>query len=215
VIETPGDIDLIEYYAQTHRSRIYGTSSVKSLRFLRPEIAVLHPGSILDFGCGQSIFLDCLELDYDVKLHRYDPAIPAYDTLHEDKVDLLVCIDVLEHIEESELDKTLRVIRSACRDALFIMDTREASHMLPDGRNAHVSLHTHDWWYERLIAHFNHLEPVKAARRSRAGFRTWPRSPGQSVRFYGLRLRENSLHYVKRMIGRHKDHWKVSSTGQE
>jgi len=210
----PADIDLIEYYAQTHRSRIYGTSSVKSLRFLRPEIAVLHPGSILDFGCGQSIFLDCLELDYDVKLHRYDPAIPAYATLPEDKVDLLVCIDVLEHIEERELDKTLSGICSACRDALFIMDTRKANHTLPDGRNAHVSLHTHDWWYEQLSRHFSHLEPVKATRRSRAAFRTWPRSPGQSVRFHGLRLRENALHYLKRMIGRHKQHWKVSSTGQ-
>jgi len=72
------DTDLIDYYAETHKNRVYGTSSVKNLRFLRPEITVLHPGSILDYGCGQSIFLDCLALGYDVELHRYDPAIPAY-----------------------------------------------------------------------------------------------------------------------------------------
>jgi len=32
-MEMPGGANLIEYYAQIHRSRIYGTSSVKSLRF--------------------------------------------------------------------------------------------------------------------------------------------------------------------------------------
>lgn len=209
------DTDLIDYYAETHKNRVYGTSSVKNLRFLRPEIAVLHPGSILDYGCGQSIFLDCLALGYDVELHRYDPAIPAYAALPEDKVDLLISIDVLEHIEDAELDPTLSAMRAACRDAIIVIDTKAANHTLPDGRNAHVSLHSRDWWRERLIRHFDHLEPVKSARRSRAAFRTWPRSPGQSVRFHGLRLRENAVHYAKRLVGRHKQDWKVSSTGHE
>ena len=208
------DSNLIDYYAHTHKSRVYGTSSVKNLRFLRPEIAVLHPQSILDYGCGQSVFLDCLALDYDVDLHRYDPAIPAYDTLPQDKVDLLISIDVLEHIEDAELDRTLSAMRAVCRDAIIIIDTRAANHMLPDGRNAHVSLHGHDWWRERLSRHFDHLESMKSARRSRAAFRTWARSPGQNVRFHGLRLRENAIHYAKRLTGRHKQHWKVSSTGR-
>ena len=109
----------------------------------------------------------------------------------------------------------LDALLQANRDAIIVIDTKAANHTLPDGRNAHVSLHSRDWWRERLIRHFDHLEPVKSARRSRAAFRTWPRSPGQSVRFHGLRLRENAIHYAMRLVGRHKQDWKVSSTGHE
>ena len=123
--------DLIDYYAETHDARVYGTSSVKYLRYLRPEILLLHPKSILDFGCGQSIFLDCLDLRYDLEFFRYDPAIPAYAKLRKMKVDLLVNIDVLEHIEEENLDGVLRLMRDACSNAIIVVDTKPANHTLP------------------------------------------------------------------------------------
>ena len=208
-----GNADLIDYYAKTHGDRVYGTSSVKYLRYLRPEITLLHPKSIIDFGCGQSIFLDCLNLGYDVEYHRYDPAIPAYSKLGNEKVDLLVNIDVLEHIEEPDLDRVLSKMSGACRNAIIVVDTVPAKHTLPDGRNAHVSLHPHDWWQERLTRHFGPLEKVKTKRRSRAAFRTWKRSFADTLRFHALRAKEDVIHYSKRLVGRHKEHWKVSSTG--
>jgi hypothetical protein len=209
-----GNADLVDYYARTHDSRVYGTSSVKYLRHLRPEITILHPASILDYGCGQSIFLDCLDLGYDAELLRYDPAIPAYSKLPGKQADLLVSIDVLEHIEEGDLDQVMAEMRAAARDALIVIDTKPAKHTLPDGRNAHVSLHPHDWWRERLSRHFDHLEPVTTARRSRAAFRTWPRSGAETLRYFALRAGESASYYAKRLVGRHKQHWKVSSTGK-
>lgn len=209
-----GNADLVDYYARTHDARVYGTSSVKYIRHLRPEIAILRPRSILDYGCGQSIFLDCLDLGYEVELLRYDPAIPAYAKLPEKKADLLVSIDVLEHIEEEDLDQVMTEMRASARHALIVIDTRPANHMLPDGRNAHVSLHPHDWWRERLSRHFGHLEPVRTARRSRAAFRTWPRSRAETLRYTGLRAGESLSYYARRLVGRHKRHWKVSSTGK-
>jgi hypothetical protein len=208
-----GNADLVDYYARTHENRVYGTSSVKYLRYLRPEIALLRPKSILDYGCGQSIFLDCLDLGDEVELLRYDPAIPAYGKLPRHKADLLVTIDVLEHIEEADLDRVMSEMRAAAREAIIVIDTKPAKHTLPDGRNAHVSLHPHDWWRERLSRHFDHLEPVRTARRSRAAFRTWPRSFSDTLRFWLLRAREDAAHYARRLVGRHKDQWKVSSTG--
>lgn len=209
-----GNAELLDYYRKTHDSRVYGTSAVKYLRYLRPEIALLRPASILDYGCGQSLFLDCLDLGYDARLHRYDPAIPAYAELPGETVDLLVSIDVLEHIEEDDLDAVLAEMRAVCRHALIVVDTRPAKHTLPDGRNAHLSLHPRSWWRERLSRHFGRLEPVRTARRSRAAFRTWARPPGQTLRFGWLRAREDAAHYARRLVGRHKRHWKVSSTGR-
>lgn len=209
-----GNADLVDYYTKTHENRVYGTSSVKYLRYLRPEIALLRPGSILDYGCGQSIFLDCLKLDYGPELLRYDPAIAAYSILPEKKADLLVNIDVLEHIEEENLDHVIAEMRMAAHEAIIIVDTKPANHTLPDGRNAHVSLHSRDWWRARLSRHFENLVPIRTARRSRAAFRTWPRSGRDTLRFHALRAQEDLAHYARRLAGRHKDHWKVSSTGQ-
>ena len=207
------DIDLIAHYRTTHGARIYGNTSVKNLRFLRPEIMLLRPASILDYGCGQSVFLDHLKLDYNAELHRYDPAIPGYSELPAKKVELLVSIDVLEHIEEQDIDATLAQMAGICRDAIIVIDTRPAQHILPDGRNAHVTLHPHAWWREKLSEHFSHLEPVRTARRSRAAFRTWPRSSGQTWRFGLLRLKENAIYYARRLVGRHKELSKLSATG--
>jgi hypothetical protein len=141
-----GNSRLIEDYAQIHATRVYGASSVKNLRLLRPEIKLLRPRSLLDYGCGQSALIDRLNLGYPVELYRYDPAIPAFSEKPKAKVDLLINVDVLEHIEERDLDDVITDMRALCRDALIIVDTAPAKGILPDGRNLHVTLKPHDWW---------------------------------------------------------------------
>ena len=46
----PGRADLIEFYRDKHAGEAYGDTSVKYLRFLRPEIALLNPSSVIDYG---------------------------------------------------------------------------------------------------------------------------------------------------------------------
>jgi hypothetical protein len=195
-----GNIDLIEQYKQLHAARVYGDTSVKNIRFLRPEIAILKPRSILDYGCGQSPLLERLELGYAVKCTLYDPAIPALSSKPEAPVDLLINIDVLEHIEERDLDAVIEEMRSLCRDAIIIVDTKPASTLLPDGRNAHVTIRSHVWWRRRLSRHFLDLFPIATARRSRAGFKTWSRPLAQSLRYYALRAVEDVSHYGNRVL---------------
>lgn len=194
-----GDPQLIEQYAEIHASRVYGATSVKNLRFLRPEIRLRRPRSILDYGCGQSRLLEILDLGYPVELNRYDPAIPDFAEKPAVTVDLLINIDVLEHIEEPDLDAVLAEMRAACRDAIIIVDTSPASAVLPDGRNAHVTLRPPEWWRDRLSAVFGDLEPVRTVRRSRAGFKTWRRSPGETLRYHAMRAREDVAHYAGRL----------------
>lgn len=195
-----GNPKLIEQYRRIHETTAYGNTSVKNLRFLRPEVRLLRPQSILDYGCGQSRLLEELDLDYSAELVRYDPAIPGYARKPSKIFDLLVNVDVLEHIEECDLDAVLAEMRSLCRDAIIIIDTKPASKLLSDGRNAHVTLKPHDWWRNRLLGHFERLEPVKAARRSRAGFKTWSRTPGQTVKYYAMRAGESARFYASRAL---------------
>jgi hypothetical protein len=179
-----GNSKLIESYAQIHASQVYGNTSLKNLRLIRPEIQLLRPQSIVDY--------------------RYDPAIPAFAEKPGVKADLLINIDVLEHIEESDLDDVLADMRAMCRDALIIVDTAPAKGVLPDGRNLHVTLRPHDWWRERIAQHFGPLYPVRTLRRARAGFKTWQRSAKQTLQYHLMRAGEDVRYYAKRVQGKHK-----------
>jgi hypothetical protein len=197
-----GNSKLIEAYAQIHATGTYGNTSLKSLRLLRPEIQLLKPRSVIDYGCGQSVLVDRLDLGYPLDLYRYDPAIPAFVEKPKVKADLLINIDVLEHIEEPDLDDVLADMRSMCRDALIVVDTAPAKRLLPDGRNLHVTLKPHDWWRARIGKHFGALHPVRTLRTARAGFKTWQRSPADTLRYHMMRAREDVRYYAKRMRGK-------------
>ena len=206
-----GNEELIDYYRDTHARRVYGTSSVKYVRYLRPWIKVLGPSSILDYGCGQSLFLDVLDLAPDVELLRYDPAIPAYSQKPVEPADLLINIDVLEHIEETDIDGVLADMRAACQNAIIVIDTKAAKHTLPDGRNAHVTLHPAEWWGQKLSAVFDYVEPIRTQRRSRAAFKTWQNTPDERLQYLKLRIGEEYRYFTKRLRRQHKNDWKVSS----
>jgi hypothetical protein len=199
-----GNSKLIESYAELHATELYGATSLKNLRLIRPEIKLLHPQSIIDYGCGQSMLIDRLDLGYPLRLERYDPAIPAYALKPKLKADLLINIDVLEHIEESDIDDVLAEMRALCRDALIIVDTAPAKRVLADGRNLHVTLKPHDWWRERIARHFGPLYPVRTLRRARAGFKTWRRSAADTMRYHLMRTAEDARYYAKRMRGKSK-----------
>lgn len=197
-----GNDELIAQYRAIHASQAYGDTSIKNLRFLRPEIKLLDPHSVIDYGCGQSPLLEMLGLDDGVALHRYDPAIPEYSSKPEGKFDLLINVDVLEHIEEVDLDEVLREMAGLANNAIVIIDTAPAKLVLPDGRNAHVTLKDHDWWQARLSRHFAYLEPIGTARRTRAGFKTWKRAGLEAnFRHAALRAEETLRHYGRRLTG--------------
>lgn len=196
-----GNPDLIDKYREIHAASAYGTTSVKNLRFIRPEIRLLEPRSVLDYGCGQSRLIDVLDLGYPAKLARYDPAIAEVAAKPSEVFDLLINVDVLEHIEEKDLDEVIGEMRSLCRNALIIIDTVPARTVLSDGRNAHVTVRPAAWWQERLGRHFPHLERIATVRRTRAGFRTWPRKPGDGRRYLAMRAIEQARYLGARLSG--------------
>lgn len=192
------DRDLVAQYAEIHKSRRYGDTSIKNLRYLRPEVRLLLPRSILDYGCGQSRLLEALDPG-GARLVRYDPAIPAYAAPPSGPVDLLVNVDVLEHIPERDLDEVVGHMASLCRNALLVVDTLPAAAVLPSGENAHCTLHPHAWWRGYFARFFPIVEPIRVARRSRAAFRTWRHAPAEEARFRLMRLAEDARFWAARL----------------
>lgn len=147
---TPADLATADYRRQLqekHATSVWG----KHGHSHAPEIsAFLHEiggRSVLDYGCGRATLAKALP---HVKTFEYDPGVIGKH--HLPKVaDLVVCTDVLEHIEPPLLDGVLRhIYLLASRGAYLVIATREAREKLPDGRNAHLIVEPPAWWIDKL-----------------------------------------------------------------
>ncbi len=142
-----------EYLAiqkQYHEDRPeYGTLSSSNVDLVQRFINDLCVTSILDYGCGKGKLKEALG---DI-VREYDPAIPGKDGEPE-PADLVVCMDVLEHIEPERLDSVLEHIRCKGKWIFLVVATRPAIKDLPDGRNAHILLRDSDWWRGKLSQTF-------------------------------------------------------------
>ena len=107
--------------------------------------------SVLDYGCGKGM----LRQFVGPIVSEYDPAIKGKDQ-EPDPADLVVCTDVLEHIEPDKLDAVLGHLATLTkRRLLFNIATKYAiNHLLPDGRNPHLIVESPDWWKAKLEQYF-------------------------------------------------------------
>jgi hypothetical protein len=112
--------------------------------------------SLLDYGCGQgSLMLAIHEALRKApgrpRLTDYDPAIPGRDN-EPAPADLVVCTDVLEHVEPGCLAAVLAHLRALTQKALFLVVALDpANKILSDGRNAHLIQEPPAWWEHQTI----------------------------------------------------------------
>lgn len=139
---------------QLHESRKdFGVMALAYASRVRDCAKASGAKTILDYGCGKGFLKQELGKDYEVS--EYDPAIPGKDKL-PDPADLVVAIDVMEHIEPDCLEDVLKHIAGLSNKAtLMTVAMVPAKKTLPDGRNAHLIVETVDWWVPRLMAHFS------------------------------------------------------------
>jgi hypothetical protein len=143
--------DHIDQYRKVHRSNPnYGRSSEKLVGSIRPLVEMVKPKSILDYGCGNSRMLEALGCGKEVELCRYDPAIPKYAMQKYREYDLVICTDVMEHIPADEVLPTIFKIRKLSENVVFSISTVKAHQILPNGENAHCTVHPQEWWLKQI-----------------------------------------------------------------
>lgn len=109
------------------------------------------PSSIIDYGCGKGKLLESITTKYGITGVGYDPGVKEFMATPKKPADLLVCTDVLEHIEPAKIDNVLAHIDSLfTKSAYLLIDTIPAIKNLADGRNAHLILENQDWWTNKI-----------------------------------------------------------------
>lgn len=144
-----------ELNAELHaREGRYGTSGAKWADKVFNLAGQCEAKTALDYGCGRGTLGTAMRakwgnLPFD--FIEYDPAIPGKETKPE-RADLVVCGDVLEHIEPDCLYAVLDDIRGIARLAVFlVVATVPAAKHLADGRNAHLIVEPAEWWLPKLM----------------------------------------------------------------
>jgi hypothetical protein len=143
------------------RNETYGAASRKWAPVVAELIGRLAPRSILDYGAGKRALREALgdEVLAGRKLREYDPAIEQIAKPPGGEFDLVVCIDVLEHIEPGCLDEVLNHITSKTGRAAFLtVHTGPAGKTLKDGRNAHLIQEPLLWWTEQMSRRMDIVE---------------------------------------------------------
>ena len=151
--------------ADLHRTnQAYGISSSKWAATVKSLAKSLNALTVLDYGAGKCRLREGVEEfgELPFMLFEYDPAI---ERLRDGKhpADLVVCTDVLEHIEPACLTDVLNDLRALTLKAAFLtVATRPAKKVLADGRNAHLIQQSARWWLPSLmerweLVNFNNL----------------------------------------------------------
>ncbi len=144
--DLPDHRDMVGQYKELHCLQHYGGSSYIYLDQVTEVVKRLNPKSILDYGCGRSDLIAHFYKDGERKLYRFDPAIPRFKQMPSDRVDLVLCTDVMEHILIGDVDRIFNEIVAKSKKVLFTIFLNKSRAKLPDGRNAHVTLLTRSEW---------------------------------------------------------------------
>ncbi len=141
-----------ELNKQLHKDNLsYGVSGGRHAETILKLAKSINTNSILDYGCGKGY----LAKNIPFPIWEYDPAIPGKEESPR-PADLVVCTDVLEHIEPEKLNFVLDDLKRCTKKiGYFVISTRAAGKFLADGRNAHLIIKDDKWWNKHLKKFFN------------------------------------------------------------
>lgn len=153
---------LVEQYKEMHKDKNLYAGSALTIHKDNIRQYLTNCKTILDYGCGKAIQYHKEKLHetyfYGIMPSLYDPAVEEYSILPQGKFDAVICTDVLEHIEEQDVGEIIKQIYSKAEKFVYLgICNTLADSFLPDGRNAHVTLKSLDWWVKQTLPHANIL----------------------------------------------------------
>lgn len=141
---------------ELHESNVhYGTGGGKYAEVTLDIVKKLTkanelPPTVLDYGAGKQFLAKSLPFP----IQSYDPAVPAICEPPR-PADIVLCTDVLEHIEPDKIDIVLDDLKRVTKQiGYFVIHLGPAIKTYADGRNAHLLQETPEWWEKKLKKFF-------------------------------------------------------------
>ncbi len=144
-----------------------GVSLLPHLQRIKELIVRTGAVTLLDYGCGKGMqyephrvtvpgagvfdgVLDYWDVD---EVRCYDPCFERYSTLPEGQFDGVISTDVLEHCPESDIPWIVDEMFGYARRFVFAcIACYAAKSTLPNGENAHTTVHPFAWWQDVFSA---------------------------------------------------------------
>ena len=133
----------------------YGTTARKYGETVSELVNLMGVKHLLDYGCGKRrSLMETFRPDHECRVQCYDPGVPEYSD-PPTPAEMVVCIDVLEHIEPMYIEDVLDHLEDLTESLLFAtVHTKPAGKILPDGRNAHLIQKPAEWWLPKIMERF-------------------------------------------------------------
>jgi SAM-dependent methyltransferase len=119
--------------------------------------SALPPGTVLDIGCGPGTYVDALhtfgiqargvDIDKRVLGKEHLKYQSLFDLTAEDTADIVICLEVAEHIEESQADLVAAQV-AGCVNKTLIWTAAQPG----QGGIGHINCQTREYWDKKLTA---------------------------------------------------------------
>lgn len=140
-----------------HATTNYGTAAQHYGPLVSQIVDNLEITHLLDYGCGSRMsLLKTLKVKGKLTYQGYDPGAGREDLASPPvPAQMVVCIDVLEHIEPDYLENVLNHLAELTEMVgFFSVHCGPAVKVLPDGRNAHLTQQPPEWWLPKIMERF-------------------------------------------------------------
>lgn len=126
----------------------YGTSGQGKAKLIIEVLQDTGAATVLDYGAGKQTLKPLLSAY--AKYRAYDPAVPDIDKAPK-PADVVVCTDVMEHVEPQFVDGVIDDVFALAKRAVFFSISCEVgARTLDNGEPAHCSVHPAAWWLDKL-----------------------------------------------------------------
>lgn len=144
------DLDL---YKQLHlNDKHYGSTPFHHAPKIIDFIVDQKPKSILDFGCGKGSLKTFISNKFpEILFDNYDPAISEYSSINKSSYDMVISVDVMEHLYEDEISGIFQEMINLNPSSMYHVICHRLAHaILPDKTNAHKTVQPPSWWLDKF-----------------------------------------------------------------